>query len=229
MSAPYVTSSIGVNKWFVRSAEGSVYLVQEKGGGGLRCSCKGYKYRSECRHIHLIVDGGYWVPAKRWPRSTIQYIGKTLIGLLLSDSRKVSIVGSYRRGKPDCKDIDIIVLGDMNWWTHHVLLRTEHLDIKSKGELQLRGSYQGVPFDISRVEDEDDWVWMLLYRTGSREFNIKMRSRAKELGLKMNEHGLHYCNQEGGNGKYIREIFYPDTELEVFDRLGLVYLTPEER
>jgi DNA polymerase (family 10) len=223
MSAPYKIVKNGDEpRWFVSSAEGTVYLVQEKRGGGLRCDCKGYKYRQDCRHIHMID----YQPPKRFPHVTIEYLGNSMVALLSDGAKKIEIVGSFRRGLPDSKDIDIIVLGNEYWWMHQCvpgLQSRPNVEIEQFGNLQIRGIYCGLPFDVSRVDEEDDWVWYLLYRTGSKEFNIEMRKRARELGWKMNEHGL-FLIADGS-----RLPFWPDTEQEVFEKLEMEYRPPKER
>jgi len=223
MSAPYKITRIGdLNEWYVTSSEGNQYRIVEKRGGGLRCSCPGYKYRQDCRHIRMDLD---YTPPKRFPRSTIASLGPALLGILVQGERKAEIVGSFRRGKSDSKDIDIIVQAPLDWWTHKFLVRLQvhsNIVIQSQGEIQVRGVYNGVPFDVSRVDDEDDWIWYLLYRTGSKDTNIMMRKHARDLGWKMNEHGLFHADGS-------REPFWPDTEEKVFAKLGIAYLTPEER
>ena len=218
------------NKWFVYSPESNMYVVQEKHGGGLRCSCKGYKFRQDCRHIRMILtdrDLGYEKP-KRFPRVTIGAVGKAMMDAC-SLGKKWEIVGSFRRGLADSKDIDVILLCNSWDWNHRILvdLTGPNVVIEQIGEVQVRGTYAGVPFDISRVDESqdscgDDWVWYLLYRTGSREHNIEMRKKAREMGLKMNEHGLFHSDGS-------REPFWPDTEEQVFEKLCMPYKPPEGR
>lgn len=210
------------NKWFIYSPANEMYVVQEKHGGGLRCSCKGYKYRQDCRHIRM--DLGYEKP-KRFPRVTIGSVGKAMMDAC-SNGKKWEIVGSYRRGLADSKDIDVLILCDPYTWNHQVLIALKGLSnvgIEQIGEVQVRGTYAGVPFDISRVDDEEDWIWYLLYRTGSKEHNIEMRKRAREMGWKMNEHGLFHLTDG------TREPFWPDTEEQVFEKLCMPYKPPEGR
>jgi DNA polymerase/3'-5' exonuclease PolX len=216
------------NKWFIYSPENNMYIVQEKKGGRLRCSCKGYKFRQDCRHVRM--DLGYVKP-KRFPRVTIGTVGKAMMDACSraacgqGSGKKWEIVGSYRRGLLDSKDIDVLILCDLNHWNHGVLMKltsNPNVKIEQIGDVQARGTYAGVPFDISRVDEEDDWVWYLLYRTGSKEHNIEMRKIAKLIGLKMNEHGLFHSDGS-------REPFWPDTEEQVFAKLGMAYKKPEER
>jgi len=59
----------------------------------------------------------------------------------------------------------------------------------------------------------------LVYFTGSKNFNIKLRQIAIKKGLKVNEYGIFL------NDKYLAG----ETETEVLKKLGLVYIEPELR
>ena len=59
----------------------------------------------------------------------------------------------------------------------------------------------------------------LLYFTGSREFNQNMRYIAKKQGYKLNEFGLFK------NNKRIKI----NSEKDIFNKLGLEYIKPENR
>ncbi len=58
------------------------------------------------------------------------------------------------------------------------------------------------------------------YFVGSKIFNMKMRETAKRKGYKLNEYGLY--------DEYGEQIKLK-SERELFDKLGIEYLEPEER
>jgi DNA polymerase/3'-5' exonuclease PolX len=58
-----------------------------------------------------------------------------------------------------------------------------------------------------------------LYFTGSYEFNERMRGIAKRQGYKLNEYGLYKDSKK-------IQIY---SEQDVFDILGMKYLSPNER
>jgi DNA polymerase/3'-5' exonuclease PolX len=60
----------------------------------------------------------------------------------------------------------------------------------------------------------------ILYFTGSKDFNRKMRQIAISMGYKLNEYGLY-----DENGK----PFTINSEKEIFDILGMEYLIPSKR
>jgi DNA polymerase (family 10) len=64
-----------------------------------------------------------------------------------------------------------------------------------------------------------NWIPMLLYFTGSKDNNVRMRAAAKARGLLLNQHGLW-------NGK--RRIPLA-SERDAYHKLGLQYLEPRKR
>ena len=46
---------IATERWEVQGSKGNVYTV-EREDGHLKCSCPGYTYRGDCRHIKEIED-----------------------------------------------------------------------------------------------------------------------------------------------------------------------------
>ena len=65
---------------------------------------------------------------------------------------------------------------------------------------------------------------MLLYSTGSKEFNLKMRAHAKGLGYLLNQKGLYYANEKK---ELVRDGV--KTEKEIFEILSLPYTPPNKR
>jgi DNA polymerase/3'-5' exonuclease PolX len=61
----------------------------------------------------------------------------------------------------------------------------------------------------------------LIYFTGNKEFNERIRGLAKKRGLRLNEYYLQNTNT--------KEIKLLRSEREIFDILGIKYLKPEER
>jgi DNA polymerase beta len=67
----------------------------------------------------------------------------------------------------------------------------------------------------------DQYGCALLYFTGSNLFNVRMRQRAIEMGLTLNEY--HLTNST------TKEIICTTTEEDVFNALNMQYLPPEQR
>ena len=77
--------------------------------------------------------------------------------------------------------------------------------------------------DFNLCPSEENWVWWLLYRTGSKDLNIEMRRRAIMMGYALSEAPLtdRYTFEE------VPIKF--ESEKEIFEFLGFEYLEPEER
>ena len=144
------------------------------------------------------------------------------------------IVGSYRRGAADSGDIDVLITnnsGDSSCLTKVVeeLRKRKYLaDDFAYGKEKYMGVCK-LPYHKSfrRIDimyiDPAQYVFALLYFTGSQEFNIEMRNWALIKGYSMSEHGL----KKTADGSML-DMFFKSEEA-VFNFLGLEYVTPTER
>jgi DNA polymerase/3'-5' exonuclease PolX len=130
---------------------------------------------------------------------------KTILGLFPAGIP----CGSYRRCKETVGDIDIVVTNREEY-----LQNVNILDfIIVSGEQKTSGLKVCRQVDI-RI---GDWA-TILYLTGSKEHNIKMRSIAKSKSLTLNEYGLFLSNGTRlDSGK---------TEEEIFALLDIEYVQP---
>ncbi|MFF0413730.1 DNA polymerase/3'-5' exonuclease PolX [Kitasatospora sp. NPDC004745] len=78
----------------------------------------------------------------------------------------------------------------------------------------------GVQVDL-RVVPEEDWGAALLYFTGSKAHNVRLRTMAVRTGLKLSEYGLFEVD---GGAKVVSA-----TEEEVYAALGLPWIAPPLR
>ena len=79
----------------------------------------------------------------------------------------------------------------------------------------------GVLVDLYATTPEERGA-MMLFATGSKEFNIQMRSAAKKKGLKLNQYGL-FCQKTG------RKVCSARTEKDIFGWLGMEFVPPNKR
>jgi DNA polymerase (family 10) len=79
---------------------------------------------------------------------------------------------------------------------------------------------KGLQVDL-RVIAPDVWGAALIYFTGSKAHNIRIREMAVRKGLKLSEYGLF----EAASG----ELIVAETEEDVYERLGLPYIEPTLR
>jgi DNA polymerase/3'-5' exonuclease PolX len=95
---------------------------------------------------------------------------------------------------------------------------TEKGDKKYMGFSKLRSKARRI--DIRVFDYENYWAG-ILYFTGNKEFNIKIRNRAIEKGYSLNEYGL--TNVSTG------EKILLNSEEEIFSLLEIPYQSPLER
>jgi DNA polymerase (family 10) len=109
----------------------------------------------------------------------------------LKEAQKVSLAGSLRRHGETPKDIDMVVATQKPEKIMDAFTKMENVEsITSKGKTKsavvLKG---GIRADLRTVTPKE-FPYALHHFTGSKAHNTAMRSRAKTLGLKMNEYGL---------------------------------------
>lgn len=136
----------------------------------------------------------------------------------------LAVCGSLRRMKETIRDIDILVSSkDQRKIIEAAAKLPQVKDIIAKGSTKASViTKEGTQVDV-RVVDEKSYGAALVYFTGSKNFNIKIRQRAIKYGLKVNEYGVFRIKkgkEEYSSGK---------TEEEVFKSLGLSYIEPELR
>lgn len=143
-------------------------------------------------------------------------------GVIRSD-----LCGSLRRRKETAKDIDILVssadpqpIMDAFVKLPEVVQVIGHGPTKSSvvAAMHLHGEKVTLNADL-RIVDDDKYAYGLLYLTGGKEHNIRLRQRAIERGWVLNEYGL------GNEKKHIPA----KTEADIYKALGMAYVEPELR
>jgi len=140
---------------------------------------------------------------------------------------KWDIAGSYRRQEESSGDIDVLVESRPDFNMDGLIQILQPIipailakgSTKTMGVIQISASYNGHRIDI-RLIDPKSYAAALMYFTGSQYFNILMRRRAIELGLKLNEYGLYDHN---GQSLPI------SSEEDIFRILKIAYIPPIER
>lgn len=143
------------------------------------------------------------------------------IRLLKPHAQRLEIAGSLRRKKAFVRDIDILASSADTERLMDVFTRAECVqEVLSEGltKSSVRLAAGGMQADL-RVVGDDSFGAALLYFTGSKDFNIKIRGRALDQGYKVNEYGL-FKKEKNLAGQ---------EELDILNKLGLSYIPPELR
>ena len=151
---------------------------------------------------------------------------------LLSDLRaqeavgQISEAGSFRRRKETIGDLDILVSSKhpeevTAFFVHHPLVEEVIVSGPTKSSVRLK---DGVQCDL-RVVKPEEFPFALVYFTGSKEHNIRLRSRALERGWSLNEYRFTLTG-EGDGAVQPPEIH---DEKELYKSLGLNFIPPELR
>ena len=138
----------------------------------------------------------------------------------------VQIAGSYRRKKEFVRDLDFIVSTRQPAavsadFVNHPLVESVLAHGETKSSVVLKN---GIQCDL-RVVSSGEYPFALNYFTGSKEHNVKMRSRALERGWSLNE----YRFSEAEGRKLKEPIPAVQTEADLYKALGLDYIEPELR
>jgi DNA polymerase (family 10) len=138
--------------------------------------------------------------------------------------KQISACGSLRRMKETVRDIDILVVSDLPDKVMDAFVKLPQVkDITAQGRTKSSIiTREGAQVDL-RVVEAKSYGAALLYFTGSKNFNIKIRQRAIKKGLKVNEYGVFRV--KGNKETYISG----KTEEEMFKGIGLPYIPPELR
>jgi len=153
----------------------------------------------------------------RMTRAVAEQLLSGLAGVL-SPGRYV-VAGSYRRGSATVGDLDLVSCEPPEELNPR--LRAFADEVIEEGERRTSIRYRGERVDL-RYTTPEALGPMLLYLTGSKAFNIRLRDRALLEGLRVNEYGI-----AGRQGKTRLETF-PD-EASMFAALGLPFIPPELR
>ena len=150
---------------------------------------------------------------------------------------KLEVAGSYRRRRETVGDVDILALADDPGALSAALTGfpavAEVIGAGgTKTSVRLRS---GLQVDL-RVVPAESWGAALVYFTGSKEHNIKLRQRALDRGLRVSEYGVFRIpepqdgEEPGERGRASEgEMVAGATEEDVYAALDLAWLPPEMR
>ena len=144
----------------------------------------------------------------------------------IKEVEEVMVAGSLRRGKDRVRDIDILVASKRSKMVIDKFVKLPLIEeILSRGEYKASVIVKDPSIQVDlRVVESKSFGAALMYFTGSKEFNIKLRQLAIKMGYKVNEYGLFFL-KPGGKEKLIAA----KTEKDIFSAMGMDYIVPELR
>ena len=143
--------------------------------------------------------------------------------------RQAEGAGSWRRGRETVGDIDVVVdSAQAAVVMAHVRSWPECGDVLLRGDTKtsVRGPH-GVQIDV-RVVDHGSFGAAWQYFTGSKDHNVKLRSRARDRKLTINEYGV-FSLVAGDAGPAKGKMVAGTTEEAVYAAVGLPWIPPELR
>ncbi len=140
---------------------------------------------------------------------------------------RVEMAGSLRRGRETVGDLDLVVeSGEPEVVMERLVAWPETAEVLLRGDTKtsIRGPRE-VQVDL-RVVPGESFGAALQYFTGSKEHNVRLRGRARDRGLSLNEYGVfRLAAGEADKGPAIAGR----TEDEVYAAVGLPWVPPELR
>jgi DNA polymerase (family 10) len=141
---------------------------------------------------------------------------------------RLEVAGSYRRRKETIGDIDLLAIASrpvpvMERFRGYAQVDKVLMAGDTRSTIVL-GS--GLQVDL-RVVPAECYGAALVYFTGSKEHNVKLRRRAVERGLRISEYGVFTVHEEGS--ETAGECVGGGEEAEVYAAVGLAWIPPELR
>ncbi|MEM6260369.1 MAG: DNA polymerase/3'-5' exonuclease PolX [Planctomycetota bacterium] len=146
----------------------------------------------------------------------------------LKGVEKIQYAGSLRRGKETIGDIDLLVAAKeqdapaiMDTFVNLPMVEEVLGHGETKSSVRCDDAHRNIQVDL-RVVDPKHYGAALMYFTGSKEHNVKVRERAQAMGYTLNEYAL------ADKGDKTRQV-ETKTEEAIYKRLGMAWVPPELR
>ncbi|MEM1445255.1 MAG: DNA polymerase/3'-5' exonuclease PolX [Planctomycetota bacterium] len=143
---------------------------------------------------------------------------------------QIEYAGSLRRGEETIGDVDVLVAADGDDASQIKAIFDAFATHEAVDEVLVRGDtkcsvrttkeFKGMQADL-RVVCSESFGAALMYFTGNKEHNVKMRERAIARGMSLNEYGLTKDDKA--------TTVAAKSEEEVFEALDLAWVPPELR
>jgi DNA polymerase (family 10) len=146
--------------------------------------------------------------------------------------QRLDFAGSLRRGRETIGDLDFLAVTDQPELLRQAFCTlAEVTQVLARGETKCSARLthdEGVVQADLRLVPAPSWGAALLYFTGSKEHNVRLRERAVKAEQRLNEYGL-YAGTDERPQDHGEEPLAAATEESVYQVLGLPYIPPELR
>ncbi|MGD2116100.1 MAG: DNA polymerase/3'-5' exonuclease PolX, partial [Acidobacteriota bacterium] len=159
----------------------------------------------------------------------------------IPEAERLEVAGSYRRRKETVGDIDLLVIATepepvMERFLAYPQVERVEMSGDTRGSVVLAS---GLEVDL-RILPPESYGAAMVYFTGSKEHNIRLRQRAVQRGLRVSEYGVFEKGEDEGEGaddvedSAERDVLSGEriagaTEEEVYRALELDWIPPELR
>jgi len=158
----------------------------------------------------------------------------------VKSAKQVVAAGSLRRGRETIGDIDILACGGDEGALREAFVTLPGVaEVLASGETKssvrlktedAAGRTRTIQVDL-RLMPEDRFGAALMYFTGSKQHNVRLRERAIKQKMTLNEYGLFPEETKGDEPPQARGVKpkAAKTEESIYKALGLPYIPPEIR
>jgi DNA polymerase (family 10) len=152
----------------------------------------------------------------------------------LDDIERLEVAGSYRRRRETVGDIDLLAIAnDATRIMQHFLAYPRLVHVEMAGDTRGRIALQsGLEVDL-RILPRQSYGAALVYFTGSKEHNIRLRKLAMERGLRLSEYGVFREDEsedtDEAHDPWSGEKVAGAEEVDVYAAVDLPWIAPELR
>ena len=202
------------------------------------------KYKDQLNDATILLMK--YKPNRKIPHNSIKSIEKKLTGF-----PNTQLVGSFRRKKPTSRDIDVMIVSNkktiLDEYLSYLTKKFKTIHIYAKGldkvslivlidekktnstDSKASNKAEYYKLDVFRCPIVSQYA-MLLYSTGSKDFNIKMRTTASKLGYLLNQNGIFLKkNTDKILKKGSTRMIPVKSEKGFFKLLNMPYVEPYKR
>ena len=208
----------------------SVDELEAAAKAGIIAAVPGFGAKTQEKILAGIVE--YRQHGSRFLLPAAERLVEPLLGYLRETPglERLEVAGSYRRRKETVGDIDLLAIASQPVPVMERFRSYPQVDkILNAGDTKstvVLGS--GLQVDL-RVVPAECYGAALVYFTGSKEHNVKLRRRAVEKGLRISEYGVFRSEREQASGEVEGECIAGREEADVYATVGLPWISPELR